>query len=215
MLQAGPFRLYRFCSAAPWTMVLVRTARTSTLSSGPLSSGVLTGDVEYPNLVAIETKYGCPDPATDSHRSLGRQIHHIGRAIRWVADHELRETGLSTATYLLVRSIHDNPGTTQNELSEHTQNDKATVTKGVAKLESLGYVSRVVDSHDARIRRLHLTDAGRRIIPSVHAALRRVTEICAADLTSEELEELFELLDHVENAISSYVADAKGDCTRS
>ena len=166
-------------------------------------------------LVAMETKSGCHDPEPDSHRSLGRQIHHIGRAIRWVADHELRETGLSTATYLLLRGIHDNPEMTQNELCEHSQVDKATVAKGVAKLESLGYVSRVVDSNDGRIRRLQLTDAGRRIIPSVHAALRRVTEICAADLTNAELEELLDLLDRVENALSTYVADAKGNRERS
>ena len=166
-------------------------------------------------LVAMETKSGCHGSEKGGHRSLGRQIHHIGRAIRWVADHELSETGLSTATYLLLQGIHDNPEMTQNELCEHSQVDKATVAKGVAKLESLGYVSRVVDSHDGRIRRLQLTDAGRRIIPSVHAALRRVTEICAADLTNAELQELFELLDRVENAISTYVADAKGDWKRS
>ena len=178
-------------------------------------TSTLTQAFVYANLVAMETKSGCHDPGNGSHRSLGRQIHHIGRAIRWVADHELGETGLSTATYLLLRSIHDNPEMTQNELCEHTQVDKATVAKGVAKLESLGYVSRVVDSNDGRIRRLHLTDEGRRRIPSVHAALRRVTEICAADLTNAELEELFELLDRVENALSTYVADAKGDCKRS
>ena len=177
-------------------------------------TSTLTQAFVYTILVAMETKSGYHHPATDNHRSLGRQIHHIGRAIRWVADHELGETGLSTATYLLLQGIHDNPEMTQNDLCAHAQVDRATVAKGVAKLESLGYVSRVVDSNDGRIRRLQLTDAGRRVIPSVHAALRRVTEICAADLTNAELEELFELLDRVENAISTSVAGAKGDCKR-
>ena len=118
---------------------------------------------------------------TKSDRSLGRQINYLARAIRWIADAELKETGLSTATYTFLRVVHRNPGITQNALGEETQIDKATAAKGVAKLESIGYLKRVPDHHDGRVRRLHLTDVGKRVIPSVKAALRRVTEICAAN----------------------------------
>lgn len=150
-----------------------------------------------------------------SERSLGKQISYIGRTIRWIADRELKPTGLSTATFLLVRVIHHSPGITQNELGEVAQIDKATVAKSVAKLESLGYLSRVPDDQDGRIRRLYVTDAGQRVMPAVQSALRHVTEICTTNLTESEIAQLFDLLDRVEDAVSNYVERARGDFTGS
>ena len=163
----------------------------------------------------METKCRSNNRENNCDRSLGKQISYLARTIRWIADHELRQTGLSTATYLLVRVLHHNPGITQNELGKATQIDKATAAKGVAKLESIGYLKRVPDHHDGRVRRLYLTDAGQRVIPSVQLALRRVTEICATNLTESEIAELFGLLDRVEDAVSNYVERARGDYTGS
>ena len=158
----------------------------------------------------MATNFSGNESAASPRRSLGKQISYIARAIRWILDRELDQPGLSTATYMFVRVVSRTPGITQNELSDETQLDKATTAKGVAKLESLGYLTRVADRADGRVRHLYLTDSGERLIPSIHTALRRVTEICAADLTEAELDQLFGLLDRVEGAVSAYLSDAKG-----
>lgn len=95
------------------------------------------------------------------------------------------------------------------------QIDKATAAKGAAKLESLGYLTRVPDKKDRRIRRLYLTDAGERLLPSIRATSRHVTEICATNLSAGELDELFALLDRVEGAVSAYIVDVKRGPARS
>jgi len=83
--------------------------------------------------------------------------------------------------------------------------DKATAAKGLAKLEKLGYLRRIPDREDRRIRRLYLSDRGNELIPKIQESLFRVTEVCSAGLTPDELEELFYLLDKVEHSLSRYV----------
>ena len=165
-------------------------------------------------LVAMATNLHDENHVDRESRSLGRQISYIARSIRWIVEHELGQLGVGSGTHFFLRIIHLNPGITQNELSEQTQIDKATAAKGLAKLGSLGYLTRVPDTKDRRFRRLYLTDAGQRIIPSIHATLRRVTEICATNLNAKELGELFTLLDRVEAAVSTYIADVKQEHTQ-
>ena len=124
-------------------------------------------------------------------------------------EHELGRLGVGSGTHHLLRHIHMSPGITQKELSRRTQIDKGTAARGVAELESAGYVRREADAGDRRARRLYLTDAGERLTPSVYATLRHVTDICAADLSAEKLEKLFALLDRVEAAASAHIARAK------
>jgi len=159
----------------------------------------------------METKLPDQVDRPVAHRSLGKLISFIGRSIHWVVAHDLEHIGLGSGTYNFLRIVHTNPGITQNELSEFSQVDKATVAKGLAKLESQGYLARVRDTRDRRVRRLRLTDAGESIIPTVYETLRHVTEICTADLNDQEVETLFSLLDRVEEALTAHINAAKGE----
>ncbi len=190
----------------------------------PFETQPLTTRQHFANLVAMTTSYdpegagepsyNCrsesqPEDRASVHRSLGRQISYIGRCVRWIVEHELGRLGVGSGTHHLLRHIHLSPGITQKELSRRTQIDKGTAARGVAELEAAGFVRREADPEDRRARRLYLTDEGKRLIPAVYATLRLVTDICAADLSAEELEELFNLLDRVEAAASAHIARAK------
>ena len=142
-------------------------------------------------------------------RSLGKQISHISRDIRWMIQHELEPCGVGSGTHFFLHLIEQHPGITQNDLSGKTDIDKATAAKGLAKLEQQGYLQRIPDSEDGRVRRLYLTKAGKAIMPAIRATLRRVTEVCATDLSRKELDELFRLLDRVEAALGHYIGDRK------
>src|SRR6056297_724506 len=145
----------------------------------------------------------------DQERSLGKQISHISRNIRWMIQHELESCGVGSGTHFFLHLIAQHPGITQNELSRKTDIDKATAAKGLARLEQQGYLQRIPDSEDGRVRRLYLNDAGRAIMPAIQATLRRVTEVCSADLSAEELHQLFRLLDRVEAALGHYIGTEK------
>src|SRR6056297_759407 len=144
-------------------------------------------------------------------RSLGKQISHISRDIRWMIQHELESCGVGSGTHFFLHLIEQHPGITQNELSRKTDIDKATAAKGLARLERQGYLHRIPDAQDGRVRRLYLTDAGMAIMPAIQATLRRVTEVCSADLSREELNQLFRLLDRVEAALGHYIGDRKNN----
>jgi DNA-binding MarR family transcriptional regulator len=149
------------------------------------------------------------DHRARADRSLGKQISYIARCVRWIVEHELGRLGLGSGTHHLLRHIHQSPGITQKELSRRTQINKGTAARGVAELEAAGYVRREPDAEDRRARRLYLTENGVRLIPAVYATLRHVTDICATDLSANELEELFTLLDRVEAAATAHIAEAK------
>ena len=138
-------------------------------------------------------------------KSLGKQISHISRNIRWMIQRDLETIGVGSGQHFFLHLIQRHPGITQNEVSRKTDIDKATAAKGLAKLEQRGYLRRIPDQDDRRIRRLYLSEAGEAVMPQIEATLRRVTEVCSADLSAEELEELFRLLDKTEASLGRYI----------
>jgi len=140
-------------------------------------------------------------------RSLGKLISHISRNIRWMIQRDLETVGVGSGQHFFLHLIHRHPGITQNEVSRETNIDKATAAKGLAKLEQRGYLRRIPDPNDRRIRRLYLSEAGEAVMPKIQSTLRRVTEVCSSDLSSEELEKLFGLLDRVEASLGLYIED--------
>jgi DNA-binding MarR family transcriptional regulator len=142
-------------------------------------------------------------------RSLGKTINQISRNIHWMIRHELDSYNVGSGQHFFLLLVHHHPGITQNEVSRKTGIDKASASKGLARLEQLGYLARVPGRIDRRVRRLYLTGAGTALIPAIKASLRLVTEACSAELTEEELEELFRLLDKVEHSLIRHIAARK------
>ena len=120
---------------------------------------------------------------------------------------DLETIGVGSGQHLFLHLIQRHPGITQNEVSRQTDIDKATAAKGLAKLEQRGYLRRIPDQDDRRIRRLYLSEAGEAVMPQIEATLRRVTEVCSTDLSAEELAELFGLLDKVEASLGRYIEE--------
>ena len=138
-------------------------------------------------------------------RSLGKLISHIARNIRWMIQRDLEHIEVGSGPHFLLHLIDRKPGITQNELSRMTNIDKATAAKGLARLERLGFVQRQPAPHDRRVRQLYLTEAGRAVMPHIRDTLRHVTEVCAQDLTTAELDELFRLLGKVEASLGRHI----------
>jgi len=97
--------------------------------------------------------------------------------------------------------MHGESGVTPTMLS-HMQNvTKNTISSLVKGLEDQGLIRRETDPVDRRIYRLYLTDAGRNYIlktaPPHIIFLNSLTE----DLTSEEIDQLLELLGKLQNSL--------------
>jgi len=117
----------------------------------------------------------------------------------WAIDHELERVskrmetrlGLTIPQRMTLLLIGRSPGILASELAELLHLHRGTVSGIVRRLETAGYVSRVVDPSDGRRAGLRLTVAGRAInrrrAGTFEDAVRQLlTSLPAADLASAE-----------------------------
>lgn len=72
--------------------------------------------------------------------------------------------------------------------------DKATTARALAKLETEGYVQRIVDPNDKRALRLYVTDQAREIMPTIEKAMSDWNDLVTTGLDDTEKEIALKLL---------------------
>lgn len=83
--------------------------------------------------------------------------------------------------YTVLRTLAEQPGLTQQELTRRMTSDPNTVASLVRRMERAGLLSRTPDARDRRARRLELEPAGRRQFEAAQAlALALQGEVLAA-----------------------------------
>src|SRR3979490_3209092 len=68
-----------------------------------------------------------------------------------------RGRGLPRSQWLVINRLSRRPGSTQSELAEMIEVEKATAGRMVDRMEKKGWVVRRTDAADRRVNRLHLT----------------------------------------------------------
>lgn len=119
-----------------------------------------------------------------------------GRNIRQV-ERRLREWGLSAAQFDALAQIGAHEGLTQRELARRLLVTQGNITQLLDKLERSGMIQRCPDG---RLKRLVLTDAGRRLRDSVVPGQERFQTERFAALTAAEQRTLLTLLSKLERA---------------
>jgi MarR family transcriptional regulator, temperature-dependent positive regulator of motility len=85
---------------------------------------------------------------------------------------------LDASAYPLLAHIWANPGVRGSDLAQQFGVGRATISRQLARLESVGLVCREVDPDDSRGQIITLTDAGVDLLKTTHA--RRVDSISQA-----------------------------------
>ena len=80
------------------------------------------------------------------------------------------------------------------ELAELCGRDYTTVSRQVAKLESLGLVARQVNAQDARVKEAVITEQGRKITRALDGAREKIFATVLADWDRHEVGELARLM---------------------
>lgn len=94
---------------------------------------------------------------------LGRKLVFTAKALRDAFERSLVEAGGSLGTWIVLNAISDEGFISQKALASRAQVDGATITHHVDRAEAKGLVRRSVDPADRRVRRLELTDEGKRL----------------------------------------------------
>ncbi|MBE7702047.1 MarR family transcriptional regulator [Oerskovia sp. Sa1BUA8] len=101
---------------------------------------------------------------------------------------------LDASAYPLLAHIWANPGVRGSDLAQQFGVGRATISRQLARLESVGLVDREVDPEDSRGQVITLTEAGATLLRTTHE--RRVDSISQAlsDWSSEDVAALAGLL---------------------
>jgi len=124
---------------------------------------------------------------------LRRAVTLLHRRMRQLGNDELTLTQSSALASIVRRGPM-----TLGELAGRENVAPPTVTKAVAALEDLGFVSREIDPDDRRVTRVSGTAAGRRHLEEVISVRTAWLEARLADLGPDEQRRLLDALDILE-----------------
>ena len=86
----------------------------------------------------------------------------------------------------LLLLLWDEDGLPQAEITRRLGIEAASVSKGVERMESTGFIERRPDPDDARMNRIFLTEAGKALEEPVNQAWFGVEEQLLSNMTLEE-----------------------------
>ena len=97
------------------------------------------------------------------------------RKYRQYAQKELKNAGytITIDQWLITKQILENPGISQQELSEKVFKDNASVTRMIELLSKANYLTRQIDNGDRRRTNLQVTPQGIKVITDVNKIIMR------------------------------------------
>jgi MarR family transcriptional regulator for hemolysin len=99
-------------------------------------------------------------------------LHLVAHAWRTELDRRLRPTGFSHSRWLLLLHLSRHDGCTHRELAQHMGIEAATLVRLVDRMEQEGLLKRCGSETDRRVKHLHLSAAGKKVVKLIrdHAA---------------------------------------------
>jgi DNA-binding MarR family transcriptional regulator len=104
---------------------------------------------------------------------------------------------LEPGEFALLRAVSASEGEAQNALAERLRISPSWMVAIVDQLERRGLLERRPHARDRRVRNLHLTAAGKRLLKRAEQQARRFDGQVTEPLTETELLQLLDLLDRV------------------
>ena len=92
---------------------------------------------------------------------LGRQLYLTFRTMRDRLDEDMRAVGGSMSQWIVLKTVGDHPELSQRELADRVLLTGSTLTHHLDRMEAAGYLERSRDTHDRRVVRVSLTEAGK------------------------------------------------------
>jgi DNA-binding MarR family transcriptional regulator len=112
---------------------------------------------------------------------------------RWIMA-RLAPLGITYEQFKVLNALCQEENVTQAEMADRVQIDKSSLARMLTRMEAAGLISRHGDPADSRLKRICLTDRGRRlalrVAPYRDLGLRRA----AQGMSEEEVKELKRLL---------------------
>ena len=104
---------------------------------------------------------------------------------------------LEPGEFALLRAVAANEGEPQNALAERLRISPSWMVAIVDVLETRGLLERTPHTRDRRVRNLHLTGAGKKLLRRAERQAQQFDRQVTESLSETELQQLLDLLDRV------------------
>lgn len=126
-----------------------------------------------------------------------RDISVLYRKMNMLTNLRLAHLGISGAKAIFLFCIRDHKAMSQVEICKELDMDKSTVAKMLMRMEKDGLIQKTVNPEDVRSVRVSLTDKAMELVGQAQKVMERWVADATADLTREEQETFFVLLERV------------------
>ena len=105
---------------------------------------------------------------------------------------ELAQYNIGWGHFAILMSLYDQEGRSQDSLAQSRGFDKTMIAKSILRLEKEGIVYRKIDQEDKRIKRLYLTEKGRKLRPEMERIGFELNVLLLKSFDSDELSSAIE-----------------------
>jgi DNA-binding MarR family transcriptional regulator len=116
--------------------------------------------------------------------TVSRRFHHV-----------LEPLELEPGEFALLRAVSANEGESQNALAERLHISPSWMVAVVDELETRGLLERKPHARDRRVRNLHLTATGKKLLRQAERKAQQFDQQVTEPLSEAELQQLLDLLD--------------------
>jgi DNA-binding MarR family transcriptional regulator len=134
---------------------------------------------------------------TPPFRSIAFMLSSLGFAVSRGFHKILEPLELEPGEFALLRAVDTSGGEAQNALAERLHISPSWMVAIVDELERRELLERRPHASDRRIRNLHLTPAGKKLLKQAERNARQFDRQVTEPLTEAEVQELLELLQRV------------------
>ncbi|WP_342235356.1 MarR family winged helix-turn-helix transcriptional regulator [Inquilinus sp. OTU3971] len=131
---------------------------------------------------------------------LCQRIQRAGRIIGRRFDEAFRSLGINNWQFSVLAALRQLRSPTIGELAETLGMDRTTLTKNLKPLSRRELLRVSTDEHDARARRVTLTEAGGEILAGAKEGWHQAQRAVAAGIPPEELAQLTSSLERFQAA---------------
>lgn len=141
------------------------------------------------------------EEVTPPFRGVAFMLSSLGFVVSRRFHHVLGPLELEPGEFALLRAVAASEGEPQNALAERLRISPSWMVAIVDELEKRGLLERKPHARDRRVRNLHLTAAGKKLLKRAEQKAQQFDRQVADALTETELQELLELLQRVATSL--------------
>jgi len=110
-----------------------------------------------------------PTPISDLESHTGYWLRLVSNHVSHAFRLKMESSGVTVAEWVVMRAMFDADGLHPSELAESLSLTRGAVSKLCDRLAVKGFVMCKSEKHDRRYQVLHLTAAGRKLVPTLAA----------------------------------------------